>query len=359
MVLVAVLAMALFAGVAVVIVVDDDGSTGRALQPARWSTTTTRRAPSQIPKDAIAVVDLADFLSVGHAWEQQSLAVASGSLWLASYPGLVRVNATTGAVASIPVEAGRRVVGTDGGVWTLSECPRVLRFVSSETNTVTQTLDLPVQRCGPFDRKALLAVGAGSVWVLDGHSLFRVDPATGDVATIALPDGWATSTRTLEPADIVGDDHGVWIGFRGVVRYVSAGTNTVTYEHDVETNATFGNIALGQKALWITTIYPVLPTTFELTQIENGRVTGSATGFARVYTANGSLWFIGYYPEPVETQTPTPTTLRVGQLDPRTLDIVRYVDVPHETGVISAVAVAADDALWIGTDRTLQRIPST
>jgi len=58
---------------------------------------------------------------------------------------------------------------------------------------------------GPFRRPLGAAYGAGSLWVIDDRSLFRVDPAKNRVvARIGLAE---------KPVAVAAGDSGVWIAF--------------------------------------------------------------------------------------------------------------------------------------------------
>jgi virginiamycin B lyase len=112
-----------------------------------------------------------------------NLAAGFGSVWVAAFGALVRLDAATGAVvARIPVDGRPWGVATgEGAVWVGNLTNGTVARVDPATNTVVWrvTLNVGLGEASPVG----VAAGAGSVWAADNSSdlVWRLDPATGAV----------------------------------------------------------------------------------------------------------------------------------------------------------------------------------
>ena len=140
------------------------------------------------------------------------IAVAEGTVWVASEVGVVRLNRSSDAVsATIPLDVGvpTGLAAGEGSIWLVTR---------------------PAFQCCP-----LKAIGTGT--------LTRIDPSTNSVA--------ATLRLGGRPAGLAVADGSVWVadpGTRSVVR-VDAETNRVVAR--IKVGARPGGIAAGDGLVWV------------------------------------------------------------------------------------------------------------
>jgi len=186
-----------------------DGSFLLELDPADRSTRRTVRLPFDDPV--------------------QSIAVGGGAVWVANsglrQTRLVRIDPSTGEItkqARIPTQGGgvSAIAFGSGAVW-LAQVPQALLRIAPRTLRVTKTIPAPptaVTAGSAGGGVGNLVLGDGQVWWsgTDTGDLWRVDPRTGNVASVHLaqPIGEQQVESVLDMFEPLGTAFGggsVWV----------------------------------------------------------------------------------------------------------------------------------------------------
>lgn len=262
--------------------------TGATSSPAESPTGTGTTAPAASPRPAAPGNDAAFDLEVPVGQLPRDLAIHDGRLWVANarsasvwgidpQTGEVVAEVATGprpiAFASVDDQLWVSVLGAGGGI-----IGEGIARIDAETEAVVENVEVPVQH--------ELAVGGGSIWVLDGQSLVqRVDPSSGAItssidvggrpvavdagdrrAWLVREDGTAVridvtsdsvsaEVDTGEPAPgrsmlLIVDDE-VWIAVTGRVHVIDADDATVSGSVEIEGLTGTTGIAADERSVWL------------------------------------------------------------------------------------------------------------
>lgn len=177
------------------------------------------------PPGVVTQIDVASSAIAGkwHFPRAYAVAIGKGAAWVLTDAGLARITGRRGS-KPVMISLGTTVSGGSslaaeavavgaGSVWTanflqresceplIRRCPQagnVFR-IDPGTNLVETTIG------GGLRRPIGAAYGAGSLWVIDDRSLFRVDPAKNQVvARIGL---------ARKPVAVAAGDGSVWVAF--------------------------------------------------------------------------------------------------------------------------------------------------
>jgi DNA-binding SARP family transcriptional activator/ABC-type transport system substrate-binding protein len=289
-----------------------------------------------VPANAVGVIEagtgnLAGSIAVGRT---PGLIVYDRSarhhqVWVANAGDqtLSRIDVVTrkpnGPVISLGVTPAGLAVGL-GSVWVLDkDSPQILR-VDTEIGRVAEKFSLPLTGTGYFP--AGVAVGAGSVWAAydSPGQLVRMDADSGRVIeNIAIG----------SPTAIAYGSDAVWIGgtYDGVTR-VDPSTNTV--RHREYLNNTVSGIAVGDGYVWATISADDKVWLLDTDgTIQSSFETGS--GPAGVTIAGGVAWV---------ANSRDGTVTRVDPGDPNPSKTTR---VGNRPAAIAAVPVANGSELWV------------
>jgi DNA-binding SARP family transcriptional activator/ABC-type transport system substrate-binding protein len=299
-----------------------------------------------VPANAVGVIEagtgnLAASIAVGPT---PSLIAYGGSarhreLWVANAGDqtLSRIDAVTrkpsGPVVSLGATAAGLAVGL-GSVWVLDkDSPQLLR-VNPSVGRVVEKFPLPLAGTGYFP--AGVAVGARSVWAAydSPGQLVRVDPDSGRVIK-SIPIG--------SPTAIAYGAGAVWIGgpYDGVTR-VDPSTNTVRYHASLPN--TVSGIAVGDGYVWAT-----ISADDKVWQLDtDGNIQSSfetGSGPAGVTVAGGAAWV---------ANSRGGTVTRVDPGDPNASKTTRVGNRPT---AIVALPVKNGSELWVAVDeRTTESV---
>ena len=292
-----------------------------------------------VPANAVGVIEtgsgrLAASIALGPT---PSLIAYGGSarqreLWVANAGDqtLARIDTVTrkpsGPVVSLGASPAGLAVGR-GSVWVLDkDSPQLLR-IDPSVGRVVEKFPLPL--AGPGYFPAGVAVGAGSVWAAydSPGQLVRMDPASGRViASIAIG----------SPTAIAFGAGAVWIGgpYDGVTR-VDPSTNTV--RHRAHLPNTVSGIAVGDGYVWATISADNKVWLLDTDgNIQSSFETGS--GPVGVTIAGGAAWV---------ANSRDGTVTRVDPSDPNASKTTRIGNRP---AAIAAVPVAKGSELWVAVD---------
>lgn len=227
----------------------------------------------------------------GGGFQSTSLAVGFRTVWVGTYPGIVRIDPIDDQTLrpvrlSPPSNTGSPVgvVGVAlgaGSAWGVASDGRLIR-VDQHTGAKTGINDVTQSGAG-------LAIGFDSVWVTDDlqGTLTRVDPETleGD-APISVPG---------QPDAIVAGAGAVWLldSTAGVVTPIDPATSPPTVGSPIRVGSGPTDIAVGLDAVWVTnqgdgTISKIDPVTGSVATI---RVGGPVATIA-VDESTQNLWIV-------------------------------------------------------------------
>lgn len=311
-----------------------------------------RPAKVKIPASAITSYEI----GVSSAPAGQWISADGGFVWASTDKAVVRLDGNSGALSTADF-VGLGLHAVDEGVWSVDRCPRLLQLEAPD-GTVLREFEIPLSPCGPYEVRPVIASTTDTVWVLGGPDLLRVDLVTGDVEAINLIPGGSSSTRQSTTVSLAADTDGVWISILDKFWHVSAATNTIDAEFSIAPYIVL-TLALDHGALWATAGLPSTTedATVKAMRFEGGSSTLEVPGVASVFSSDGALWFVGYWPKGVSLETKT-LPLRVGQLDPLTGRITRSTTFTYDQSQRCCDAAAGDGALWLHLGPTLYRIPS-
>jgi serine/threonine-protein kinase len=215
------------------------------------------------------------------------LAAGEGGVWLGR-PGLAtsdplwKYEPASGSLVQLEsnVEPHGVAVGEEG-VW-VGALPSVVSIDPVDGDPV---FDIDLRKAGACDCFAgTMAAGEGAVWVVAGgevaDTVFRVDPSTGDVSTVALG---------APGADIVTGSGSVWVTNPDddVLFRIDPATNRIAESIRVGRIPT--GVAVGGGFVWVAsardgTVTRVDPATADLKTVDVGGVPRD------IAFANGALW---------------------------------------------------------------------
>ncbi len=216
-----------------------------------------------------------------------TMAVASGSLWVANCPdaNLYRIDLHTAEVQTMIAtgianpKGETNVVSGDGSIWVPSNAEGAIARIDPATNQVIATIEVDP---GTF----YLAYGLGALWAVssDAQSLQKIDPATNAVTgKVALG---------KQPGFLAAGEGGVWVQEQGdgTVARVDPATLAVTGRVPVGETLIYGDIDVGGGSVWLRTtedqVFAVIdPATMEVT----ARLGDPAGSGAIRYTPDG-IW---------------------------------------------------------------------
>ena len=288
-----------------------------------------------VPADAVGVLNAKTGKLVAHVavGSRPTLIAYDGSarrrwLWVANADDqtLSRIDPTTrkqnGPVVSLGATPAGLAVGF-GSVWVLDrDVPQLLR-IDPDIGRVLEKIPLPLA-AGYFP--AGVTVGAASVWAAydSPGQLVRVDPATGRVVK---------SIAIGSPTAIAFGAEAVWIGgpYDGVTR-IDPSTNTVRHYEPLPNTVT--GIAVGNGYVWATV--GADDVVWQLDTDGNvQRSFGTGSGPAGVTVSGDTVWVANSRDGTVTRVNPSepnaPTTTRVG----------------HRPAAIVAVPGASGAELWL------------
>jgi YVTN family beta-propeller protein len=151
--------------------------------------------------------------------------IGFGSLWVAEPDrGVVaRLDLEDGSVIHPGIRVGNSPAGIaagEGSMWVTNAADGTVSRINTETNEVSDTLDVGTGPSG-------IAVGDGALWVADaiGSELLRVDPTTGETQAVPLAGS---------PSGVAFTPSGVWVTYSpaGIAR-VDPETVSVTLSQTV------------------------------------------------------------------------------------------------------------------------------
>jgi streptogramin lyase len=230
------------------------------------------------------------------------VAAGSGTAWVASVDStaVTGVSKRTRSITrTVPLSGSADAVAVgEGSVWVADARRGVLSRIEEGYERVTERIRFPrsVVASGPSGRqraqRASLAVGAGAVWLTNrSRRLFRIDPGTGDVASIA-------AGRHLD--GVAAGAGGVWAisSSSATVMRVDARNRTVTDQISIAARPgteapSPAAIAATSRAVWV-----LNGNTATVTQIDPGTlgvVTTIPIGVDRVPTdiaASGAVAWV-------------------------------------------------------------------
>ncbi|WP_239805503.1 YncE family protein [Croceicoccus hydrothermalis] len=278
---------------------------------ATTDTTGMGAAPALIERE-LSVPGFADFLAVDgdtvwvtndgrvEQWSREeklasvtvprpcgTMAVASGSLWVANCPdaNLYRIDTATATVQAV-IETGianpkgeTNVVSGAGSVWVPSAASGEIARLEPETGAIVARIPVAA---GTF----FLAFGHDALWAVssDGRTLQEIDPDTNAVArTVALG---------LQPGFLAAGEGAVWVQEQGdgTVARIDPETLAITDRVKVGETLAYGDIDVGGGLVWLRTtedqVFAVIdPDTMEVT-----RRLGEPAGSGAIrYTPDG-VW---------------------------------------------------------------------
>ena len=337
----------------------------------------TRSPPSPtVPRRLVPLLALAGLLLVAAA-AAATLELAGGhghsaALLRSRSDSVAMISPTSGQQrASFPVgnNPGSVAVGA-GAAWT----------ANADDETVTR-IDLVSHAERTYGTKGIpldLAVGDGSLWILDGNgepfvapkSVSRLDPITSSLATIALPEAPRTGTpplydmaldpqgawvisgdtsvsrvdpdsnrvvqtiRNLNPLGIASGPEGTWViegGPNAAVARLSPYSQKVAQRIGIPARSLSGSIAIGAGAIWLTD--PIAGELWRIDPIPTPveRSIRFAPGVSDVAYGAGALWVAN-----AETRT-------LSRLNPRTNRITQTIQI----GNIPGRLVVGGGGVWI------------
>jgi peptide/nickel transport system substrate-binding protein len=289
----------------------------------------------KVPADAVGVIDsktakVAAYVGVGS--RPQLIAyggpMAHRLIWVANTDDqtLSRIDATTrkqeGPVVSLGATPAGLAVGF-GSVWVLDrDVPQLLR-VDADIGRVLEKIPLPLA-AGYFP--VGVTVGAGSVWAAydSPGQLVRVDPAKGRVVTRIV---------IGSPTAVAYGSGAVWIGgpYDGVTR-IDPTTNTVRHREPLPNTVT--GIAVGDGYVWAT-----IGSDDAVWQLDtDGNVQRSfetGSGPAGVTVAGGAAWI---------ANSRDGTVTRIDSSEP---NVGTTTDVGNRPTAMVAIPVASGAELWL------------
>jgi YVTN family beta-propeller protein len=246
---------------------------------------------SNAPKDSVARLDpktntVAATIATGKR-PCSGLAVAFGSVWVPNCGDstLSRIDIKTGAITTtirttIGSSEGSIVAGA-GSIWLMTDAKGTLARFDPATNLVVAEIYVAPGSYG-------LAFGEDAVWVTstDRSTVTRVDPHTNLIVE-TIPVG-------KSPRFIATGAGAVWTLNQGdgSVSRIDPKTNTVTATIDVGVSGPGGDIAVGERSVWVTAFeYPLSridPSTNTVIQQFYGK------GGDAVRVGLGSIWLSNY-----------------------------------------------------------------
>lgn len=351
----AVLVVALLVG-AVAIGVGEPMGRASASPSTTRAATTAPSPPSakKIPARGITSYEIGASTAPAGQW----ISADGGFVWAFTDKAVVRLDGSSGAPSTADF-VGIGLDAVDEGVWSIDRCPRLLQLEAPD-GTVLREFEIPLSPCGPYEVRPVIASTADTVWVLGGPDLLRVDLATGHVEVIALIPGGSSSTRQSIVVSLAADTDGVWISIRDKFWHVSAATNAIDAEFSIGGRYVVLTLALYDDALWATAMSA---STTPDVAVKAMRFEGGSSpslevpGVAKVFSSDGTLWFVGYWPKGISMEAKT-VPLRVGQLDSLTGRITRSTTFTYDQNERCCDAAAGDGALWLHLGSTLYRIPN-
>jgi len=296
--------------------------------------------PIPLTGDSVVAIDPRTDVVIGETPVGEppvAIAVAEGSVW-AAIPDhtLVRIDARTRRVRR-RIDLGAKpldVAAGNGAVWVLTlDADAVIR-VDARTDAVVARIPLGGTR---FPGSGQILVGGGTVWVVQGSSVSRVEPATNTATVVHRPGVWMTA---------YGEDS-LW---------VKTGPSGNEVERVVpSTNATlsrFGTGALGRGtccdggfsfgagAVWTR---PARDHRIFKLNSDDGHLIGSVNlgrTVNGVAFGEGAMWILGE----------DNTVLRV---DPRSERLTKtlQLDVPIASAQLHRLIAAGEGAVWVAVGR--------
>jgi hypothetical protein len=338
---------------------DGEDATGDQTS-SRQTTTTVSRASATVALADVREIEVGR-VQIGSG-TRRLIAVGGGAVWLVTLEHVIRVDEASGAVAPVPDTTGSAFMTFgERGLFVLGGCPTSLKLVGAETGTVERIFDGIPNLCGDgrtgYDPSPVLTTGSGAVWVLVGRSLWRVDVASGEVATIALPEGPAYRQGSND--GLAASGRGVWVGFGQTLRHISAATNAIDLEVPLG-DRTFFQIASAGGQVWVVAwVAKGLHYDFQLLRVgDEGELTELPPGPVAIFGGASQLWFSGYFPQGVASEkVGEMSSWRVGWLDTKGR-IARDVELPIAYPV-AMQAAASEAALWVQTGATVMRVPNS
>lgn len=265
--------------------------------------------------------------------------------WMARYAaGLAAVTATMACGDTPPTSGdGTSDAGSAAGlVWVARDGsglfePDTLIGIDPRTARITR-------RIGTEDLWHNLAIAAGGFWTAGSGAdlVVRIDPRSGRVDSIPLPEG-------SHPGDIVLAEGSIWVANHGdgSVLRIDPGTHKVIASIQVAEKMSIDNalhLAAGGGAVWVVTLFGEhqLHRVDPATNTVTGRVDDIGDGVVAVAFGEGSVWVTGVHDGSVH------------RIDPQSLLVLARTVVGNRP-----VAVAVGEgAVWVSKlgDGTVDRI---
>ena len=163
---------------------------------------------------------------------------------------LVRIDPETGqAVAA--VAAGPRPVGVAAGkdgVWVIGQGDRSLSEIDPQTNEVVRTVGLP-----PGESAAGITVTDGAVWTRHTWGVRKYDPATSSFLAlpneIEAPEDFSDNGAVHPAYDIAAGHGSIWLTVFGSLYRVDPATGEIAAR--ISTGKELTWLAIGEDAVWL------------------------------------------------------------------------------------------------------------
>ncbi len=148
--------------------------------------------------------------------EIRSVAVGNGAVWALQSGAITRLDSGTGRITrQVPLPAYQvgQIAAGDGAVWATLQEPSggsALARLDLRTFRITRTSMPSGENSGTITR---VAVDKGAVWWdgADNGNVWRVDPETGEILSVARVTPGLAATTDILPVSLAAGADGVWV----------------------------------------------------------------------------------------------------------------------------------------------------